>query len=157
MGNYRSGRRRSTTTGTVEDHLSLDLRWLRRSGFVRRGARRSLDLSWITERHGSEVARCIVHLRLSEDGSGYVEVGPSPTVLRQRVTIVARPTAFGGRRMYYMCPLRGHRCEVLYLREGMFASRQAHRLSYRSQSRPSLQVRIRALCERSRLTGGMVG
>ncbi len=56
-------------------------------------------------------------------------------VLRQRATIVVRATAFGGWRLYYLCPEQGHLCELLYLRDGRFASRQAHRLSYRSQHR----------------------
>lgn len=135
MGNSRSGRHRTSTTGTVEDHLALDLRWLRRRGFAKPSARRILDLSWVNEPSGVEYARCAVRLSLSDDCSGYIDIGPSPTVLRQRAAIVARVTAFGGRRLYYVCPEKGHLCELLYLRDGRFASRQAHRLSYRSQHR----------------------
>jgi hypothetical protein len=41
---------------------------------------------------------------------------------------------YGGRRYYFLCPKHGRRCEVLPMVGGVFASRQAGRLTYQSQS-----------------------
>lgn len=150
MGSYRSGRRRTINAGTVEDHPAIDLRWLRRQAPLRSGTSTCLDLSWVHQPSNATVARCIVRFSISDDGAGYLQTSQSPTVLRQGARIVVRPTVFGGRRSYYVCPTRGHLCEVLYLRDGIFASRQAHRLVYRSQSRPSLEKRLQNLRDRSR-------
>jgi hypothetical protein len=41
---------------------------------------------------------------------------------------------YGGRRYYFLCPKHGRRFEVLPMVGGVFASRQAGRLTYQSQS-----------------------
>jgi len=66
---------------------------LRRRGFAKPSARRILDLSWVNEPSGVEYARCAVRLSLSDDCSGYIDIGPSPTVLRQRAATVVEPGA----------------------------------------------------------------
>ncbi|MBP7650028.1 MAG: hypothetical protein KA744_09290 [Phenylobacterium sp.] len=52
----------------------------------------------------------------------------------QTIDLVSVPMRFGGRRYYFVCPKHGRRCEVLPSVGGVFASRQAQRLTYQSQS-----------------------
>jgi hypothetical protein len=52
----------------------------------------------------------------------------------QEIQLESRPMRYGGRRYYFLCPKHGRRCEVLPMVGGVFASRQAGRLTYQSQS-----------------------
>jgi hypothetical protein len=66
-----------------------------------------------------------------------------------RVSIECVPCRFGGFRCYFLCPLERLRCEQLFLVEGIFASRQAHRLTYASQGEDELcraKRKARKLC-----------
>jgi hypothetical protein len=67
----------------------------------------------------------------------------------QYVVITSRPARFGGRRFYFECPRARRPCEVLCLVSGAFASRQAHRLSYASQTESQLD-RLARRAERLR-------
>lgn len=143
MGGYSSGRYRTRNRGAVEEAMRIDMRWLRRRGFVRPGATVSGPLSWssgssvhatvnLSEReHG-----CLV-VRFTRDGQHHV----------QQIDITSSPMRFGGRRFYFVCPRRGGRCEVLAMVGGVFASRQAHRLAYASQSEGQLD-RLRETAEK---------
>jgi hypothetical protein len=53
----------------------------------------------------------------------------------QLIALKSRPMRFGGHRWWFICPLNGDACDTLYYFNGEFASRRAHRLTYRSQSR----------------------
>lgn len=55
-----------------------------------------------------------------------------------RVAIECVPCPYGGVRCYFLCPLIGVRCEQLFLADGIFASRNAHKLTYSSQSEDEL-------------------
>jgi hypothetical protein len=50
------------------------------------------------------------------------------------VQLVAVPMRFGGFRYYALCPRTLRRCQVLPVVGGVIACRQAHRLTYASQS-----------------------
>jgi hypothetical protein len=50
------------------------------------------------------------------------------------IDLVAVPMRFGGSRHYALCPVTGRRCVVLPVVGGVVASRQAHRLTYATQS-----------------------
>ena len=52
----------------------------------------------------------------------------------QEIDLVSRAMRYGGRRYYFRCPRQGRLCEVLPMWGGVFASRQAHRLTYHSRS-----------------------
>lgn len=58
----------------------------------------------------------------------------------QTVRLAVTRPRLGGVRMWFVCPVTGKRARVLYLPEGkkLFASREAHGLSYRSQSESDL-------------------
>jgi hypothetical protein len=155
MGSYGSGRRRSRNLGDVECAARLDLRWLRRLERGNASAQWTKDLSWAVGRDARVLARCLVTQRRRPDGSGQLDIHGGASVDAQKIEIVALPMRFGGVRLYYICPKLGHRCEVLYLHEGAFASRQAHRLTYRSQSLDKLgRLRRRADTLRRRRLGG---
>jgi len=55
-----------------------------------------------------------------------------------QLTLRMRSSGFGGVRHHMMCPIAARPCEVLHLVDGMFASRQAHRLTYWSQCEDEL-------------------
>jgi hypothetical protein len=56
----------------------------------------------------------------------------------ERVVIECAPCPYGGFRYYFLCPLVGVRCEQLFLVDGIFACRKAHKLTYASQSEDQL-------------------
>ena len=58
--------------------------------------------------------------------------------MAERVAIECVPCPYGGVRHYFLCPLIGVRCEQLFLADGIFASRKAHKLTYASQSESDL-------------------
>jgi hypothetical protein len=52
---------------------------------------------------------------------------------------------YGGWRYYFLCPHDQRRCEVMPMIGGVFASRQAHRITYQSQSNDQIsRLRDRA-------------
>ncbi len=52
----------------------------------------------------------------------------------QRVRLSHSACHYGGARPWFICPIRGERVAVLYLRAGRFACRHCQRLTYASQS-----------------------
>jgi hypothetical protein len=77
---------------------------------------------------------------------------------RQTLCLAATQPRLGGVRLWFVCPVTGRRARSLYLPEGQvrFASREAHRLSYRSQGESDLFRRItRAQNIRARLGGNL--
>jgi hypothetical protein len=64
------------------------------------------------------------------------------------------PSPFGGHRCYFICPITGRRCEVIYYAGGRFGSREAQRLSYAVQGMDDVsRARRKAAKLRSRLCG----
>jgi hypothetical protein len=62
----------------------------------------------------------------------------------QTISVEAEPCRFGGHRFYFRCPSNWRRCTVLACVNGTFASRQAQRLTYVSQSDDPLGRAYRA-------------
>ena len=145
MGGYSSGRYRTRNRGRVEETLRLDMPMLRRLGFLRPGAIATGPVHWTRggERSGSITLK--VDLTSLDDAHAvltYTADG-KPTV--QRVQIVAEPCRFGGHRFYWLCPVATwRRCTVLAYGAGRFASRQAQRLTYATQSADALDRLRRA-------------
>lgn len=90
-----------------------------------------------------------VTVNLTDPSSGFVVIRFSfngePRL--QEIALEGRPMRYGGRRYYFICPKLGIPCEVLPSVGGGFASRQAHRLTYRSQSADDLS-RLRARADK---------
>lgn len=134
MGGYNSGRYRTRNRGTVDAALRLDIRVLRRRGFLVPGAVTSGSQSWT--RRGEETGSVGVTVDLGNPDAGFVVVNFSLNgdPRSQRIELTSQAMRYGGRRYYFRCPKHGRRCEVLPMVGGVFASRQAQRLTYQSQS-----------------------
>lgn len=148
MGGINSGRRRSVFRGAIEQYPAIDLRILRRARLVRPGECTYDTLHWSNQGLPALSARIFVDL--SDTGDASIRIRPTDDAdfLPQRVAIECAPASFGGLRSYLLCPLNGSRCEQLFLVDGIFASRKAHRLTYASQSEDELsrvRRRIRKL------------
>ena len=154
MGGINSGRRPTSHLGTVEHTLFIDMRALRKLGLVRAGECMIDTLYW--SKGSRRVAEGRVRVDLSDiDGATMAIAAQTPYgAIKQRVAIEAIPCRFGGHRFYFLCPDASHRCEVLYLVNGRFASRQAHSLSYAVQAMDKLAcIRRRRRKLQDRLDG----
>lgn len=135
MGGIGSGASRSTRIGDVENVLTLDIRTLRRLGVVRGGECVCDTVHWSIGGLSTPSARLRIDLSDIERGGIMTIIGEMPGgTIRQRIAIDATPSAFGGWRCYFICPVTAHRCEILYYAGGRFASREAQRLSYAVQN-----------------------
>lgn len=131
MGGIGSGARRSTRIGDVENALTLDIRVLRRLGVVRAGECVCEAVHWSFDGMSTPSARLRIDLSDIERGGTMTIIGEMRDgTIRQRIAIDAVPSAFGGWRCYFICPVTARRCEILYYAGGRFASREAQRLSY---------------------------
>jgi len=149
MGGINSGRRRSVHRGAVEQHPAIDLRILRRAGLLRPGECTYDTLRWRNQAPEALSVRIFIDLSAAADASmRIIGAGDSGTI-DQRVAIECVPCPYGGVRCYFLCPIDGVRCEQLFLADGLFASRKAHRLTYASQSEDELtraRRKVRKLC-----------
>lgn len=155
MGGIGSGARRSTHIGNVEDMLALDIRILRRLDVVRPGECTCDTVHWSIGGLSAASARLRIDLSAIERGGDMTISGDMPDgAVKQRVAIEMVPSPFGGHRCYFICPITGHRCEVIYYAGGRFGAREAQRLSYAVQGMDDVsRARRKAAKLRSRLCG----
>lgn len=133
MGGSASGRYRTRNRGTVDAACRVDLRFLRKQGALKEGHRASGTLRWTRrgEPSGSMGYTVVMDPEDRRLILSYSTNGEARTVT---VQIEAVPMRFGGFRYYALCPRTLRRCEVLPVVGGVVACRQAHRLTYASQS-----------------------
>lgn len=139
MGGMGSGAQRSTNVGNVEDAIALDIRVLRRLGVVRPGECMIDDVHW--SKRGLRTASARLRVDLSDiecDGAMSITADMPDGTINQQIAIETVPSAFGGHRCYFICPITATRCEILYYLNGRFASRKAHRLTYAVQGMTDL-------------------
>ena len=155
MGGIGSGARRATNIGNVEDMLALDIRALRRLGVVRAGECICDTVCWSIRGLSASSVRLRIDLSDIERGGTMTIAGDMPDgTIKQTIAIEGVPSSLGGWRCYFLCPVTGERCEILYCARGRFASRDAQRLSYAVQNMTNLsRARRRAAKLRSRLHG----
>ncbi len=155
MGGIGSGARRSTHIGNVEQMLALDIRILRRLGVVRPGECMCDTVHWSIGGLNTSSARLRIDLSDIEHGGVMTIIAGMPGGgIKQHVAIEMVPSPFGGHRCYFICPLTGRRCEVIYYAGGWFGSREAQRLSYAVQGMNELSRARRKVAKlRSRLCG----
>src|SRR5215467_5360124 len=72
-----------------------------------------------------------------------------------RLARLERPV-FGGYRVYFQCPRRGRRCDLLYARPHI-ACRQCHKLAYASENETRADRALRQLFKIRDLLGQMEG
>ena len=148
MGGVNSGRRRSIHRGAVEQYPAIDLRVLRRAGLLSAGQCTYTTLHWGNQAPEALSARILIDLSDTSDASMRIVSSGNHGVITDRVAIECVPSPYGGIRCYFLCPLIGVRCEQLFLTDGIFASRKAHKLTYASQSEDELsraQSKVRKL------------
>jgi hypothetical protein len=133
MGGFTSGRYRTRNRGTVDAACRIDLRFLRKQGAFREGHRTAGTLRW-TRRGEPSGSMGYAVVMDGEDRRlilSYAFNGEPRTVT---VQLVAVPMRMGGFRYYALCPRTLRRCLVLPVVGGVVACRQAHRLTYATQS-----------------------
>lgn len=155
MGGVGSGARRVANVGNVEDVLALDIRALRRLGVVRAGECIIDTLHWSMGGLSASSVRLRIDLSDIECGGTMTVAGNMPNgTIKQTIAVEGVPSSLGGWRCYFLCPVTGQRCEVLYYAGGKFASRNAQRLSYAVQNMTDLsRVHAKATKLRKRLHG----
>lgn len=141
MGGSASGRYRTRNRGTVDAACRIDLRFLRKQGALREGHTVSGTLHWTRrgEPSGSMGYTVVMDAEDRRLVLSYSTNGEARTVT---VQLEAVPMRFGGFRYYALCPRTLRRCQILPVVGGVIACRQAHRLTYASQSMDRLD-RIR--------------
>ena len=154
MGGFGSGAQRSSYEGNVEDALALDIRVLRRLGVVRPGECVIDTICWSINAHERPTARLRIDLSDDHRCTMSLKANMLDDAVSQSVEVVAVPAGFGGVRHYFLCPVSQRRCEVLYYAGGRFASRQAQRLTFSSQSMTDLS---RAQCKVAKLRRRLSG
>ncbi len=140
MGGTGSGRYGGRPT--VEAALKLDLHHLIRNGSFRQGATVTGSLAWTNTDNGEQRASIGYKAHIGEE-RGWVRLTYTTTngwtgqttQHDYTVELTTTPQPFGGRRWWWICPRRGDLVAKLYkpAGDGIFASRKAHRLAYRSQ------------------------
>ena len=155
MGGIGSGALRSAKIGNVEDMLTLDIRALRRLGVVRAGECVIDTVQWLKRGPRASSARLRSDLSTIERGGTMTIIGDMPDgAISQHIAVEAVPSAFGGHRCYFICPISAERCEVLYYARGRFASRGAQGLTYAAQNMTDLSRACRKVAKlHSRLCG----
>lgn len=128
MGGYGSGKHGGGPV--TDDCLRLDVADHR----LRVGVQGSGQIEWtatgqVLASVWCEVNASYIELRHTRTGA----CGAEGEVVR--VELVTTPMPFGGRRVWFACPVSGRRVRCLYCPKGqrVFASRAAHGLTYRSQ------------------------
>jgi hypothetical protein len=145
MGGHSSGRYRTRNRGAIEQALRLDMRVLRRRGFLQPGAAATGPVEWTRGGERSGAITLCVDLTSLDDPHAVLTYSANDKPTVQRVQLAVAPCRFGGHRFYFFCPvLTWRRCTVLAYGAGRFASRQAQRLTYWSQSEDALDRLRRA-------------
>jgi hypothetical protein len=112
MGGYGSGR--SGGRPTVESSLTLDLRRLFKTGWLKVDARILGLLQWTLVSTGEETASIGFESDLGQE-TGYVQLRWTSTNQRSgekrqrenRITLTTSPQPLGGRHWFFVCPRTG--------------------------------------------------
>ena len=131
MGGVKSGRRRSIHRGAVEQYPAIDL-------LLIAGQCTYTTLHWGNQAPEALSVRIFIDLSDTGDASMRIVRSEDYGATAERVGIECVPSLYGGVRCYFLCPLIGVRCEQLFMADGIFASRKAHKLTYASQSEDEL-------------------
>ena len=155
MGGLGSGAQRSTHIGNVEDMIAIDIRALRRLGFIRPGECVIDRVRWANGGLGAPSARLRIDLcHVERGGVMLIEYSDTISTIKQSIAVNAVLSGLGGWRCYFICPVTGRRCEIVYLSSGLFACREAQRLSYAVKSMNAASRARRKVAKlRSRLRG----
>ncbi|WP_201864829.1 hypothetical protein [Microvirga soli] len=157
---------------TIETALKLDLYNLIRTGSFRPGATVTGSLAWTNSDTGEQRASIGYEAHMGEE-RGWVRLcyattnhwNGQTTQHDYTMELTSTPQPLGGCRWWWVCPRRGDLVSKLYKQlykpagVAMFASRKAHRLTYRRQRQSPYDRAIsQAFKRRQRLgSGGGIG
>ena len=132
MGGYGSGSwYRWNSKTTTESQLWIDIRWLKKQGYLSPGAMGSLSWSRGEKKTGSiryrtEEDQVVLFYRHRPHGGEWEQV-------EQTVTFDRTSCNYGGHRTWFLCPHCGKRVVVLYGAGKYFLCRHCYGLTYASQ------------------------
>jgi hypothetical protein len=135
MGGQGSGWQRGRKT-TIDEGLTLDIKDLAANGALNPGWRKG-ELLW----RSGEMAIATVEWSSSvySDGTGtlWLQYPADGERMYYTITLVSTVPHYGGRRWWFICPIKKIRVAKLYLPPDakQFGSREAHGLTYRSCQR----------------------
>ena len=128
-GGVRYGAGRPAMHGRAEHCRRIDVRRWHREGVLRNG--RAGSWEWTDAATGERLAA----IGYRSDGYGVaLNYSIDDRDRSQRVRLDWTACHYGGKRPWFVCPIRGERVAVLYLRADRFACRHCQRLAYLSQS-----------------------
>lgn len=128
-GGSRFGAGRPTTKAKAESCLRLDVRHWQREGVLRPG--RTGSWQWTSTETGEPRGSISYRVNFDTVTLTYA-VNDKPCA--QTVHLDHTPCTYGSERPWFVCPVRGERVAMLYLRAGRFACRHCQRIAYASQS-----------------------
>lgn len=162
MGGIGSGRQsQGNGRSTVESCKAIDVRWMRRAGYLEPGMRGQLfwkrngkpsgDICW-----RAEPGRLVLSFRHRSPGKDWQAV-------EQSLPIVWTPCRFGGERPWFQCPgvVNGHHCgrrvAKVYADGPYFLCRHCYGLAYACQTEGPLDRLARRADKLRESLGGEPG
>ena len=132
MGGYGSGRRSSWGgKTTTESQRRIDIRWMKRQGYLRAGTMGNLIWSNRGEQTG------LITYSMVEEGMvlnyRYRINGGEWQPVEQSIIFDRTPCNYGGHRTWFRCPRCGKRVALLYGAGKLFLCRHCYDLAYGSQ------------------------
>lgn len=146
---------RWSTKATTDSQHRVDIRWMRRHGYLRPGMFGSLTWYRGEEKTGSirfqtEPGQLILLYNYRPQGRAWEQV-------EENITLDATPCHYGGFRLWFLCPHCTRRVAVLYGAGKLFLCRHCYNLSYSSQREALFDRQLeRARSIRKKLGGGQV-
>lgn len=142
MGGYGSGRRSSWGgKTTTESQRRIDIRWMKRQGYLRAGTMGNLIWSNRGEQTG------LITYSTAEEGMvlnyRYRINGGEWQPVEQRIIFDRTPCNYGGYRTWFRCPRCGKRVALLYGAGKLFLCRHCYDLAYGSQQEGQLDRLMR--------------
>lgn len=156
MGGSGSGSwyRWSSKTTTESQHR-IDIRWLKKQGYLRPGIISSLSWSCRGEQTGSigyrmGIDRMVLNYRRQPHGGEWEDV-------EQTISFNRTPCNYGGTRTWFHCPRCWKRVAVLYGAGKYFLCRHCYKLAYGSQREASYDRLLRKANTIKERLGGQPG
>ncbi len=145
MGGYGSGRNGFSTTAKVDEGLKLDINKLKRDGMLALNSWQSGSLAWTRVGTGEETGSIGYETNTLDKNDMWMRVhythtshyNDEPNKMDYKIKLETTQPNYGGKRLWFICPLTHERAGVLFSPPGSkwFASRHAYNLKYQSQSR----------------------
>lgn len=146
MGGFGSGRwLRWDSKETTESQRRVDIRYLRREGYLECGSSGELAWKYRGEHSGSicfevKAGLMILTYRYSHNGDEWDSI-------EQCISLDRTPCNFGGYRIWFRCPRCAKRIEILYGAGKYFYCRHCYCLNYASQHEGRLDRLMRKIAK----------